>query len=102
MNFTVFEALADPIRRDLIMDLAENGPRTATEISKGYRISRQGLLKHLGKLQRASLVSIRKKGRGKYYFLTPEPLSEVDVWVKRIEAKWDKRLGRLKMFLESE
>lgn len=100
MNFTVFEALADPIRRDLIMNLAENGPRTATEISKSYPISRQGLLKHLGKLERARLVEIRKKGRGRYYFLTPEPLSEVEIWVKKIEAKWDKRLLRLKDLLE--
>ncbi|HMO81298.1 MAG TPA: metalloregulator ArsR/SmtB family transcription factor [Pyrinomonadaceae bacterium] len=102
MSTAIFEALADPVRRDLILDLAEHGPRTATEISKGYPISRQGLLKHLGKLERARLVSVRKKGRGKFYFLTPEPLSEIDIWIKKIEAVWDKRLNRLKDLLEND
>jgi DNA-binding transcriptional ArsR family regulator len=102
MNTNVFEALSDPVRRDLIMTLAKHGPRTATEISKEYPISRQGVLKHLGRLERAKLVSVRKKGRGKFYFLTPEPLGEVDLWVKKITCVWDKRLSRLKGLLEGE
>jgi DNA-binding transcriptional ArsR family regulator len=71
-------------------------------MAKGQAISRQGLLKHLGKLERARLVSVRQKGRGKYYYLTPEPLSEIDVWVRKVETIWDKRLLRLKTFLEAE
>lgn len=102
MSTNVFEALADPVRRELIMTLAEQGPQTATEISKGHAISRPGLLKHLGKLERAKLVSSRKKGRGKFFFLTPEPLSEVDLWVRKIGTVLDKRLLRLKDLLENE
>jgi DNA-binding transcriptional ArsR family regulator len=102
MRTSVFDVLADPVRRDLIVDLATHGPRTATEISKGYPISRQGLLKHLGKLERARLVAVRQQGRGKFYFLTPEPLSEIEAWVKKIEAVWDKRLLRLKGLLETD
>ena len=102
MRPSVFDALADPVRRNLILDIAVNGPRTATEISKGYPLSRQGILKHLGKLEAARLVAVKKRGRGRFYFLTPEPLSEVGSWVKKIEAVWDERLRRLKDLVETE
>jgi len=98
----IFAALADPMRRQLIVNLAENSPRTATQLAEEYPITRQGILKHLNILQDAGLVAVHQKGREKRYTLTPEPLSELDWWIKDISAKWDERLLRLKSFLEDE
>ncbi|HLA94260.1 MAG TPA: metalloregulator ArsR/SmtB family transcription factor [Pyrinomonadaceae bacterium] len=100
MNVQIFNALADPIRRDLIANLAANSPRTATQFAVEYPISRQGLLKHLNVLECAGLVTVRQNGREKRYTLTPEPLGELELWVKQIERTWDKRLLRLKNFVE--
>mgnify|MGYP001136024188 CR=1 FL=1 len=102
MNVHVFSALADPRRRELLMSLAEKSPLTATQIASGYSITRQGVLKHLDILQRARLVRAEKTGREKFYYLTPEPLTELDRWMRKIEARWDKRLTRLKTLLESD
>jgi DNA-binding transcriptional ArsR family regulator len=103
MNDTaVFAALADPMRRKLLADLAEDSPKTATQLAEEYPITRQGILKHLRILQDAGLVTVYQKGREKRYTLTPEPLTELDQWIKEITAKWDERLLRLKAFLESE
>jgi len=99
---TIFTALADPMRRDLVINLAENSPRTATQLAADYPITRQGILKHLHILETAGLVAVHQKGREKRYTLTPEPLSELDQWIKDIGAKWDERLLRLKTFLETE
>ncbi len=98
----VFTALADPMRRALLSELAENSPRTATQFSGSYPITRQGILKHLNVLRDAGLVAVHQKGREKRYSLTPAPLNEIDRWVKQIGQKWDKRLLRLKTLLERE
>lgn len=102
-NAPIFAALADPMRRELLVSLAENSPRTATQLSRHYTaITRQGIIKHLNILEDAGLVAVHQQGREKRYTLTPEPLSELDTWIKALNAKWDERLIRLKAMLESE
>jgi DNA-binding transcriptional ArsR family regulator len=98
----IFAALADPTRRDLLANLAENSPKTATQFADEYPITRQGILKHLNILEDAGLVAVHQQGREKRYTLRPEPLSELEQWIEEISAKWDARLLRLKHFLENE
>jgi DNA-binding transcriptional ArsR family regulator len=98
----LFTALADPVRRHLLINLAENSPRTATRLAADYPITRQGILKHLNILEAAGLVAVHQKGREKRYTLTPEPLDELEQWVKDISAVWDARLLRLKALVEQE
>jgi DNA-binding transcriptional ArsR family regulator len=101
-DIAIFAALADPVRRDLLANLAENSPRTATQLAEEYPISRQGVLKHLNVLEDAGLVAVTQLGREKRYSLTPEPLMEVEAWIRHISQRWDERLLRLKMFIEEE
>ncbi|MEZ4671926.1 MAG: metalloregulator ArsR/SmtB family transcription factor [Anaerolineae bacterium] len=98
----IFTALADPVRRSLLVNLAEHSPRTATQLKGDYSITRQGILKHLQILEEAGLVSVRQQGREKQYSLRPEPLREIDQWIKSLNARWDDRLLRLKAFVESQ
>lgn len=98
----IFAALADPLRRSLLLNLAENSPKTATQLAHEYPITRQGILKHLHILEAAGLVAMHQKGREKRYALTPEPLRELDEFIKAIGDKWDERLLRLQIFLEDE
>jgi len=100
MDPPIFAALADPIRRSLLMNLTENSPLTATQLAQDYPITRQGILKHLQILEKASLVVVNQRGREKRYSLTPAPLREVDQWIDDIGATWDQRLLRLKAFIE--
>jgi DNA-binding transcriptional ArsR family regulator len=98
----IFAALADPMRRKLLVNLAENSPKTVTQLAREYPITRQGILKHLHILQDAGLVDVHQQGREKRYTLTPEPLSELEQWIKELSLKWDERLLRLKSLLEAE
>jgi DNA-binding transcriptional ArsR family regulator len=107
MNLTqqqpIFAALADPVRRQLLANLAENSPKTATQFAGEYSpMTRQNLLKHLNVLEKAGLVTVHQKGREKRYTLRPEPLTELETWIQEISAKWDARLLRLKAFVENE
>jgi DNA-binding transcriptional ArsR family regulator len=101
-NTPIFAALADPMRRKLLINLAENSPKTVTQLAREYPVTRQGILKHLHILRDAGLVAIHQQGRDKRYTLTPEPLSELEQWIKELNAKWDERLLRLKAFIENE
>ncbi len=98
----IFHALADPMRRSLLINLAEHSPKTATQLAGEYPISRQGILKHLNILEDAGLVVVHQIGREKRYTLTPEPLNEFEQWLKQLNAKWDERLLRLKSMLENK
>ncbi|MEP7289520.1 MAG: metalloregulator ArsR/SmtB family transcription factor [Chloroflexota bacterium] len=101
-NAPIFAALADPMRRKLLINLAENSPKTVTQLASEYPITRQGILKHLQILRDAGLVAVHQQGRDKRYTFTPEPLSGLELWIKELNTKWDERLLRLKTFIENE
>ncbi|HVO42776.1 MAG TPA: metalloregulator ArsR/SmtB family transcription factor [Aggregatilineales bacterium] len=98
----VLAALADSTRRQLLTTLAENSPKTATQLAQAFPITRQGILKHLDVLTAAGLVQVRPKGREKRYWLAPEPLQSVTAWINAIGARWDERLQQLKDLVESD
>jgi DNA-binding transcriptional ArsR family regulator len=101
IDTAIFTALADPTRRQLLAKLAESSPKTATQLAAEYPITRQAILKHLTILAEAGLVTVQQQGRDKQYTLTPEPLGEVEQWVEAISARWEARLLRLKVLLET-
>jgi DNA-binding transcriptional ArsR family regulator len=72
-NGSIFAALADPRRRKLLINLAENRPKTVTQLAKEYPITRQGILRHVHVLTNAGLVAVHQQGRDKRYTLTQNP-----------------------------
>ncbi|MFC7391440.1 ArsR/SmtB family transcription factor [Scopulibacillus cellulosilyticus] len=97
----VYQAIADPTRRQLLRLLAER-ELPITEISSYFPISRTAVSKHLHVLSEAKLVSGRKAGREKLYKLNPEPLKELKQWLSFFEQFWDNKLSRLKHYVENE
>jgi DNA-binding transcriptional ArsR family regulator len=97
----VFAALADPTRRALLLNLAGEGPKTATRLAREHPgMTRQGLLKHLKVLAAAGLVTTQRQGREQRYHLSPAPLADVAHFVRQAEARWEARLQRLKALVE--
>ena len=72
----VFQALADPTRREMLRLLAER-ERPVTDIASHFPVSRTAITKHLHILREAELVMGRKVGRERRYRLQPEPLVEL-------------------------
>jgi len=90
----VFNALADPTRRRLLAAVAA-APATATQLSGELPITRQAVVKHLGALTHAGLLTRERAGREVRYRLTPQPLSEAVSWMAEVGADWDERLAAL-------
>jgi DNA-binding transcriptional ArsR family regulator len=90
----VFEALADPMRRQLLSRLSAR-PSTATELAGQLPISRQAVAKHLTSLSRAGLLARERSGRDVRYRITPAPMSQAVTWMAEVGGQWDDRLDRL-------
>lgn len=97
---TVFTAVADPTRRQILERLRSHGPLSVKQLAKPLPISRQAVTKHLDILVRSGLVEMRRVGRERLHLLDPTPLREVEDWLKLYSEEWDQRLARLKDYLE--
>ncbi|QJF52086.1 ArsR/SmtB family transcription factor [Roseobacter ponti] len=79
---SIFKALADPVRRQVLDSLRASPGQSLAELSDQFEMSRFGVMKHLGVLQDARLIATYKKGRFKYHYLNAVPLQEMtDRWI---------------------
>ncbi|MFD1738042.1 ArsR/SmtB family transcription factor [Bacillus salitolerans] len=97
----VFQAIADPTRREVLRLLA-NDKLAISEITAHFPISRTAIAKHLHVLSEANLVYGKKVGREKIYQLQPEPLTEVKQWLSYYEQFWNNKLSILKHVVEND
>jgi len=96
----VLAALADPTRRRVLDSVAAHGEATATTIAAELPVSRQAVVKHLGILDRAGLVTGHRAGREMRYAVRSEPLDATARWITDLAAEWDRRLARIKRLAE--
>jgi DNA-binding transcriptional ArsR family regulator len=94
----VFAALADPTRREVVKRLAD-GSRPVTELSRPFRMSLPGFMKHLSILEDAGLIRREKQGRVVSCTLSAEPMKEASEWLTRTREFWERRLDALARFL---
>ena len=91
----LLEALADPTRRALLGQIAEQGPLSATRLAEGRAISRQAVAKHLQQLEAVGLVSSARSGRETRFDACPGALRDLAEWLAAASDAWDRRLDRL-------
>lgn len=97
---TVFRALADPTRRGILERLRHEGPQSLKQLADPLPISRQAVTKHLDGLTACGLVDVERRGRERLHRLQPEPLREIERWLRPYAAFWDDRLARLRRHLD--
>ncbi|MEP7020367.1 MAG: metalloregulator ArsR/SmtB family transcription factor [Pseudonocardiales bacterium] len=93
---TVFAALADPTRRQVLEALAAQPAASASALARDLPISRQMVLKHLAVLQESGLVSSARSGREVLFQVRSAPLAETADWLSSLASLWDSRLATLK------
>ena len=97
----VFQAIADPTRREIINLLAGKN-LNLNSISDHFSISRPAISQHIKLLEECGLVSIRQSGRERYCEVRLEKLSEVAEWVGKYRAFWTSKLDALEKFLDDQ
>jgi DNA-binding transcriptional ArsR family regulator len=100
----VFKALADPTRRLLLDALFERDGQTVQALCERCPgMTRFGVMKHLGLLEAANLVTTRRAGRSKLHFLNPVPIQQLaDRWISKYAQPFTRALLDLQTGLEQQ
>ena len=92
----VFNAIAEPRRRDIIKVLGRGRAHTVGQLVETLRVPQPAVSKHLGVLRKVGIVSVSRHGRHRLYRLNAEELKPVHDWVKTYERFWTHQLARIK------
>jgi len=92
----VFNAIAEPRRREIIGVLAGGRAHAVGALVKTLRMPQPAVSKHLGVLRKVGIVSVSRHGRHRLYRLNAEELKPVHDWVKTYERFWTHQLDRIK------
>ena len=81
----IWKALSDPTRRS-ILNLLKKAPRTTGEISDQFKnLSRFAVMKHLGVLEKADLIKVKREGKFRWNHLNPNPIEKTyEQWVSQL------------------
>ncbi len=98
---SIFRALADPTRREIISMLAD-GARPIGDIADEFAMTRPAVAKHLRILEEGGVITVHPKGRERINQLNPEALKTAADWLNYFDRFWDDRLAKLKEVVEKE
>lgn len=100
MRRDVFQAIADPVRREII-DLLSKEPLTVNNVADNFEISRPAVSKHLKILQECGIVNVKKDGRERYCFIEPQELVPAFLWIDQYKNLWEDRLDSFENYLNT-
>jgi len=95
----VFQAIADPTRRQIINLIARKSMNLNT-IAENFDMSRPAISQHIKILTECGMVVIKQQGRERYCEAKLETLSEVTDWVDQYRQFWNKKFNSLDTYLE--
>lgn len=98
MRRDVFQAIADPTRREIIGLLAHER-LNLNSVAENFEISRPAVSKHMKILEECGLVMIHQQGRERYCEAKLEKLHEVQEWIEKYRKIWEARLDSLEDYL---
>ena len=98
---SVFKALAD-YRRRAMLDLLKDKPQTTGDICKHFKdLDRCTVMQHLGVLEKAELIIVKREGRNRWNYINPLPIKEIyDRWISRYATHAIDILARMKHDLD--
>jgi DNA-binding transcriptional ArsR family regulator len=94
MRRDVFQAIADPTRRAIVMLLAMQA-MTPNAIAEHFETSRQAVSKHIRILSECGLLDQRPQGREIQYHLKAAKMHEIEKWLEQFKALMAKRFNQL-------
>ena len=98
----VFNAIAEPRRRQIVDLLALGSERDVGEIVIKLGLPQPAVSKHLGVLRKVGLVDVHKAGQRRIYRLNPQELKPVHDWIQNFERFWTDHLDSIKQAAEQK
>ncbi len=100
MRRDVFQAIADPTRRAIILLIASQA-MTPNAMAEHFDTSRQAVSKHLQILVECQLVKQEQNGREIFYELNGTKMKEIDKWLEQFKKLWENRFNELDKVLQT-
>jgi len=100
MRRDIFQAIADPTRRAIMVLIAVQA-MTPNAIAEHFDTTRQAVSKHLRILSECELIKQQQKGREIYYQLEIDKMKEIDQWLDQFRKIWETRFNQLDNLLAS-
>jgi DNA-binding transcriptional ArsR family regulator len=101
MRRDVFQAIADPTRREII-DLLAKQTLNLNNVAAHFDMSRPAVSKHIKILTECGLLIIKQQGRERYCQADLNKLKKVVDWADQYREFWSKKLDALAAFVEKE
>ncbi|WP_428306490.1 ArsR/SmtB family transcription factor [Lacipirellula sp.] len=92
----VFNAIAEPKRRQIIEVLARRGALAVGALVLTLGMPQPAVSKHLGVLRKVGIVSVTKQGQQRLYQLEAKELKAVHDWANKFERHWSHQIDRIK------
>lgn len=98
MRRDVFQAIADPVRRDIIEMLAED-TLSVNAVAAKFDISRPAISKHLKILKECDIIAIEQQGRERFCTIQPKQLIPAFLWIDQYKQLWEDKLDNFENYL---
>lgn len=99
MRRDVFQAIADPVRREIIELLAMQ-PLSVNEVAEKFEISRPAISKHLKILSECGIIAFNKIGRERLCLIQPQNLIPAFLWIKQYNKLWEDRIDSFENYID--
>jgi DNA-binding transcriptional ArsR family regulator len=96
----VFAALGDETRLALVAMLSGGQPRSISQLTRGSKLTRQAITKHLRVLESVGIVHSVHRGRESLFEFDSAPIEEMREYLDFVSEQWDHALARLKSLIE--
>ena len=94
----IFQALSDPTRRAMLAQLGQ-GAVPVSDLARPTGLALPTILRHLGVLEAAALITTEKSGRTRLCRARPETLAATADWLAEQRAEWETRTDRLEAYV---
>lgn len=99
MRRDVFQAIADPTRRQII-HMISGKSMNINSVAENFDVSRTAIYKHIKILTECGLVEIKQQGRERYCQARLKKLSEVSDWIEQYSNFWNAKFDNLEIYLK--
>ena len=96
----IFAALGDKTRLSLVAKLCDRRPYSISQLTRGSRLTRQAITKHLRVLESVGIVHSVRTGRESRFEFDPQPIEGLKQYLDSVSEQWDHALARLKSLVE--
>jgi len=98
MRRDVFQAIADPIRREII-ELISKKSLSINDVADNFEISRPAISKHIKILNECGIIEFNKKGRERFCVIQPKSILPAFLWIEQYQKLWEDKIDSFENYL---